>query len=653
MKGRYSETIIVTSLAMIFFAAFGAVTYLDESHGDIGTFYGEDQVVVDVGRDGGHLTVPEMPEDLLVFGVGEDVSLRFNVINNDPDNDIDTIYITIPDSTITSGSYEWYTNQEHEWNVTMTRDDIVKLEAVDDIEGHEFGTSDQYDVAGNIDDALDSNGDNINEGIEITVNFQAPGTGGIKMGSKAINLEVADEKTENVNAKEMFAPFPYPFTVVADDEEFILMKLKHSPGISLEAVVGSEHLFGPTRGSDFQEAPPYGFKYLSSDGYQVILLNHPGPGKIVKPIIRALEPGLPGTFSLTVFNFTGTDVGSGVVEKTPIVTDYEEDIPQDPSIPLDLDMDEDGLFNNFDPDMDGDGTPNNMDQDPTDPGVFNHDPVNLTVQIVDNPENKVKEGESFEMIATAVDPDSDPITFTWTCPQIPTWSMTGDTVDVPDDITTIDSLGPGMYTFNVVATDGRNGEARRSLTVEVEEKEDKPFPFWIAIIVIVVILIIGIIAFFLVRGGLLEEEEQPTEIEPGTTDVEGEIPGEAAMPGEYPAEMEPPEAPSMEPAVEQIPEAAPFEAIESPEPLPALAPPAMDEEPSEEVRELEQLIDDLERTEEEIGDICPECGASLGPEDSDCPSCGAQFELALECPNCGSVVAEDSPSCPNCGVHFA
>jgi len=66
------------------------------------------------------------------------------------------------------------------------------------------------------------------------------------------------------------------------------------------------------------------------------------------------------------------------------------------------------VVNNFDPDMDGDGTPNNMDQDPTDPGVFNHDPVNLTVQIVDNTENKVKEGESFEMIATAVDPDSAP-----------------------------------------------------------------------------------------------------------------------------------------------------------------------------------------------------------------------------------------------------
>lgn len=352
MKGKYSEAVIVISLAMIFFAAFGAVTYFDQSHGDIGTSYGEDQVDVDVVRDGGYLSVPEMPEDLLVFGVGEDASLKFNVVNNDPDNDIDTVYITIPDSTITAGSYEWYDTQEHQWNISMTRDDIVKLEAVDDIEGHEFGTSDQYDVAGNIDDALDSNGDDINEGIDITVNFQAPSTGGIKMGSKAINLEVADEKTENVNAKESFAPFPYPFIVVADNEEFILMKLKNSPGISLEVVYDGVTLFGNSRGSNFQEAPPYGFKYLSSDDDQVILLNHPGPGKIVKPIIRALEPGLPGTFSLTVFNFTGSDVGSGEVETTPVVTDYEEDIPQDIAVPLDLDMDGDGIFNNFDPDID-------------------------------------------------------------------------------------------------------------------------------------------------------------------------------------------------------------------------------------------------------------------------------------------------------------
>ena len=119
-------------------------------------------------------------------------------------------------------------------------------------------------------------------------------------------------------------------------------------------------------------------------------------------------------------------------------------------------------------------------------------------------------------------------------------------------------------------------------------------------------------------------------------------------------EMAAPAAPSMQPAIETIPEAAPMESIEAPVQVPALAPPSMEtEETSDEVKELEQLIDDLEATEDEIGDICPECGAALGPEDSACPSCGAQFELALECPNCQAVVAENSPKCPNCGVQFA
>ena len=103
-------------------------------------------------------------------------------------------------------------------------------------------------------------------------------------------------------------------------------------------------------------------------------------------------------------------------------------------------------------------------------------PENLSVSIVDNTENIVKEGESFQMVASADDPDSDPVTFTWTCPQISSWSAIGNTVNIPEDLTTIDSLSPGTYTFNVVATDGRNGEATRSISILVEEKEAVPPP---------------------------------------------------------------------------------------------------------------------------------------------------------------------------------
>ena len=638
MNDKRSETIAVIVLASLFFAAFGAITYFDRPHGSVGASYGDDQVNTDVKRNLGYLTVDEMPEDLLVFGAGQEASLEFNVENMDPDNDIDTIYITIPDSSMIEGDYQWYTSQEHEWNATMPADDIMKFVAVDDIEGHEFGGSEQYDVAGNIDDALDSDGEDINEGIKLHVRFNAPTSSGIKMEEEGINLEVADEKTENANAKETFAPFPYYYVVAGEGEEYIVMINKNPDMVTLEVRYGNSNLFTSTRGSDFQ-ATEYGFKYISSSGDEVIVLESPQDDTLVKPLVRAKDTGLTGQFTLSVFNFT---LEESVLNKDAVVTDYTDDIPADPTIPLDNDIDGDGLYNN-DPnelDIDGDGTINENDRDPYDSSIFNHQPTGLTASVQDKTENKVKEGEGFVLEATASDPDGDELTYTWSSSDMPSFSKSGPTINV-------DGLDPGDYSFTVTVDDDHGGVTEYTLNVVVEEEEE-PANWWIYILIaVIVIVVIAVILFFLLKN-VEEEEEEPTEMEPE------EIPGideseyggeELGIESDFGMEsMEPPkpETSYVGDMYEETPEMEESE------------PPAEEEESedTEEVEQLEQLIEDLEQTEEEIGDVCPECGASLGPEDSECPNCGAQFELALECPNCGAVVEEDMSECPNCGVQF-
>jgi len=208
---------------------------------------------------------------------------------------------------------------------------------------------------------------------------------------------------------------------------------------------------------------------------------------------------------------------------------------------------------------------------------------------------------------------------------------------------------PGTYTFNVVVTDGNSGHDQDSVTIEVTEAEETGgTPIWVIILIVVVILVVvGAVVFYVVRGGEGEEEEIPEEMAPqppesfdetmGDLGYEPPVPGEE-FPREYDGYGEAPVEESME--EEQVAPAA-----EDMVPLP-------DESEMQEVQDLESLIDEMERTEEEIGDVCPECDAPLGPYDSQCGNCGAQFELALECPNCGAVVEEDISNCPSCGVDF-
>ena len=90
------ERIVVGLAAVIFFAAFGTVALLDRPHGSQGEDFGQDDFTATLERDQGHIVIPDIPSDLLMFGADQEVSLDFNVINNDEDNDIDTIFITIP-----------------------------------------------------------------------------------------------------------------------------------------------------------------------------------------------------------------------------------------------------------------------------------------------------------------------------------------------------------------------------------------------------------------------------------------------------------------------------------------------------------------------------------------------------------------------------
>ena len=69
----------------------------------------------------------------------------------------------------------------------------------------------------------------------------------------------------------------------------------------------------------------------------------------------------------------------------------------------------------------------------------------------------------------------------------------------------------------------------------------------------------------------------------------------------------------------------------------------------ESLREREPYYDEIAEGEF----MCPVCGNVVGPEDPDCPSCGAEFEEDLfECPECGTLIPGDAMECPDCGAKF-
>ncbi|MBN1389325.1 MAG: hypothetical protein JXA22_01650, partial [Candidatus Thermoplasmatota archaeon] len=519
----------------------------------------------------------------------------------------------------------------------------------DDLPGRVFGGSVQYDVAGNIDDALDHNALlGISEGITITLEFNAPSTPGIKMGSDAIGLEVSDEQTEGDVSSGRYSvdPFPYPYLVIGTDYEFLLFELTGgNAGLDIE--YGGSRLFGSgSRASDLSMSA-HGFKYVSTDGSTVAVIEVPSdPSVIVNPLIMSISDG--GEYALDMYHYRTLTVDPATpstswVSVVSSQEGYTGILPGTAGSLLELDMDGDGLFTDNDDDIDGDGIPNDEDTDPYNSDVRNHHP-SVTVEASSL---EIANNKDLVLEATGADVDGDALSYSWSVSP-----STGWTAQVASVTVDLDDYVRGSYTFTVAVSDGKGGSDQASVTVDVTEGEDQNgTPIWLVVLIIVVVLVIvGAVVFYVLRGEKGSDEE-PLEMEqPREEDGEEQVEISAASGGYYEqAETIESSAPIKEETMQGYEESLdpdePYVSQPVPEPLPV-------ESEMQEVQDLEFLIDEMERTEEEIGDICPECGATLGPTDPNCPNCGAEFDIALECPSCGAVIEDGAEVCPSCGVTF-
>ena len=462
-RKKFGERYLPLLIAFFTIGALVGVIVLDVPHGDFGKHFGPGEVDSKVIMEQGHIQDPSIPEGLIVLGAGQPAVLKFEVYNKDPDNDIDTIEVAIPGSTMESGSHEWYkTEGEHEWNYDIAPTDKITFEAQDDFTGSEGGETPYYDTAGNVDDALDfiedyDDGDNpvydLSEGITLSVSFNTTDEPGFKMGGDSINLKVGDLQTEVPGAPlTSFEPFPYPY-VVADNDDKILVMILDSPSCFLEVQYGEQRLFSRTRSGDFMTSQ-YGFEYITDSGETVAVLEDPGDIP-VKPMVGAEEDEATGTFTLDIYEISITDIETGAIQKTVIVNDYQDDIPQTAGEIVDNDIDDDGIFNNDDDDMDGDGIPNSEDKVPK---IYNLPPY-----ITDKTENlTVLESDPFTIMVDADDPESEDLTYTWTHDGDPEWTDTGSSLDLT-------GFDPGVYLFSVEIMDGLGNTRTETIKVTIND----------------------------------------------------------------------------------------------------------------------------------------------------------------------------------------
>jgi len=207
------ETIVLGCAALLFVTVFGSLVLLDRSHGSFGKEIDPAQVDASITNVQGSMAVDQVPTDIYMFGAGLSASLSVQITNMDPDNDIDSVRFTIPDSQVQTSSFEWYMpGTDHDWEMTSDQPGVAVFSAKDDLPGRIFGGSAQYDVAGNIDDALDHDPLNdTNEEATFTLGFTAPAQPGFKTGANSINVEVADMLIETPgSAWQTVDPFPMP-----------------------------------------------------------------------------------------------------------------------------------------------------------------------------------------------------------------------------------------------------------------------------------------------------------------------------------------------------------------------------------------------------------------------------------------------------------
>jgi len=636
------EKIFVVGTAVTLFASILVIIYLDDTHYTIGKKIENELVDASLTVNTGHISNEKLPEDLLIYEAGEPAIIDFSVTNRDPDNDIDTIEVKIPNSEITDGSYEWYIpGVQKMWNISIN-DDTIVFKAYRDLTGHIFGGSDYYNVAGNLDDALDHDPQNkTNEGIKVSVGFIAPVTRGIKGGTTGIMVRVGDRINEAKTDMVEVEPFPYPFTVVEPGDSFIAYILD-SESCTMQLVYDTQTLFSPSRGSDF-DTNQYGMKYTTgtNDEKTIIMVYDLNEEKTIKPIIRAKSTGATGDFTLAFYKFS--IMSAGTIEIIESQEEYTDTVPSDPSTLLDLDIDGDGILNNDDPDRDGDGVNNDIDPDPDDPDNYNLPPTDTTATLMT--EGDIIEGDNFQLRANSTDPNGDILSYAWSVDTDNSWSEIGESI-------TVSGFKAGTHIFTVTVVDGNEGMDSAQVTVEIKEKEEKPgFPYLLLVIAgIITLIILGVIGFYIIYRRKEEEGEEDNE-------YTIETPGEE-IPQEKPQILTPDQI-NIEPSSEgelnvNYPDRVPDYQQNEDEIETKIDGNIPQPEIPEQYIGIEQANEDAdEEGEWEFTDEnCPQCGAVLPDDATTCPSCGLEFDLALQCPHCGTLLEEEHEECPHCGAIF-
>ncbi|MCU0798155.1 MAG: PKD domain-containing protein [Candidatus Thermoplasmatota archaeon] len=685
--GLPSEKIAVSIALVVLIGSLGAIMLLDRSHGGFGSTISRGDVMSDISGTQGVMSDPSLPEGLIILGAGRRAELTFKVENHDADNDIDTVFITVPGSSMISGSHTWFEPAiPHEWDWTITARDAIRYAARDDLPGRVSGGSSQYDVAGNIDDALDMV-DNESETVEISVLFNAPASPGIRMGEEAITLEVADLLTEQPGSpRTLIDPYPYPYAVAGNGTRFLLMVLKEAPDCELEVMYGSNHLFAPETRSGQFSVSDRGFRFRTVQGDSVALLEAPTGTTVVRPLVRAMKDGLEGTFSFDMSILSFPDITGTAPTIERMAENYNEARPSSISTVLDLDMDSDGILNELDPDMDGDQIPNV--EDPL-PRIHDKRPV-IIGAIKDL---TVRERRPVTLTVQASDPEGKELNFTWTISTDPEWTAHGGTVTIP-------SLAPGRHTVTVTIKDPAgntrtvvqnitsNANRAPVITKAASDQEkvkeggaftlsasatdpdgDKVTVWWTR----------SKASSWRANGASVKVFDLPSGKYTYTlhaTDGDLESTDTVEIRVEEEDEGFPWEVIIIAVVILAVialivmlltrKERSKEEAEQGTSPISA-APDAKDassqscegssdgaEPPADDIDEEDEAEDDEDDLDkdDEGSEPCPECGTGMAPGDMRCQGCGAIFEEVLTCSKCGSEVAEGTSACPSCKEMF-